>query len=189
MNSDKFNMYAGAIIGSLLLFLLLNFFSGLVFVGVEHEGEEPLAFAVAVEEGAGGEAKDEKIDFVALVAAADLEKGAKIFKKCSACHKAEQGANGVGPTLYQVVDRAVGTEAGYSYSDAMASHGGNWTLPKLVEFLGNPKGDVPGTKMGFAGLPSVQDRVDVIAYLNQESGGHADLNAEAEKANAEAGSN
>ena len=32
-------------------------------------------------------------------------------------------------------------------------------------FLTNPKADVAGTKMTFAGLPKVQDRANVIAYL------------------------
>ena len=51
-----------------------------------------------------------------LLASADLEKGAKVFKKCAACHKLEAGANGVGPHLYAVVDRAVGSVDGFGYS-------------------------------------------------------------------------
>ena len=32
-----------------------------------------------------------------LWAAADVEKGAKVFGKCKACHKLEEGANATGP--------------------------------------------------------------------------------------------
>jgi cytochrome c len=35
----------------------------------------------------------------------------------------------------------------------------------LSAFLHNPKGEVPGTKMSFAGLSKDQERADVIAYL------------------------
>ena len=35
----------------------------------------------------------------------------------------------------------------------------------MNEFLTNPKAYIPGTKMAFAGLPKIQDRANVIAYL------------------------
>ncbi len=52
----------------------------------------------------------------------------------------------------------------------MAGHGGNWEPAALDEFLANPKGDVPGTKMSFAGLPKAQDRANLIAYLQTLGG-------------------
>ena len=51
-----------------------------------------------------------------LLASADLEKGAKVFKKCAACHKLEAGANGVGPHLYAVIVRVVSTVDCYVHS-------------------------------------------------------------------------
>ena len=56
-----------------------------------------------------------------------------------------------GPHLNGVVGRPVGSVGGFSYSDAMAAHGGDWTAEELFAFLANPKKDVPGTKMSFAG--------------------------------------
>jgi cytochrome c len=47
----------------------------------------------------------------------------------------------------------------------MVAHGGEWTPEELFAFLANPKKDVPGTKMAFAGLPKPEDRANVIAYL------------------------
>ena len=46
---------------------------------------------------------------------------------------------------------------------AMASE--SWSPDKLFAFLQNPKGYMPGTKMGFAGLAKAEDRANVIAYL------------------------
>ena len=62
----------------------------------------------------------------ALVAAADASKGEAIFKKCAACHKIDN-TNAVGPHLNGVVGRPVGSVGDFSYSDAMKSHGGDWT--------------------------------------------------------------
>ena len=41
----------------------------------------------------------------------------------------------------------------------------NWGLEELNAFLENPKSYAPGTKMSFAGLRKLNDRVNVIAYL------------------------
>ena len=94
------------------------------------------------------------------------EKGAKVFKKCQACHKVEPGVNATGPSLYGVVGRQVASEAGFGYSDAMKAHGGDWTPEALNEFLHKPSAAAPGTAMSFAGLPKIGDRADVIAYLD-----------------------
>ena len=47
----------------------------------------------------------------------------------------------------------------------MKGKGGNWTFDDLNKFLANPKGFVPGTAMGFAGISKDSERADVIAYL------------------------
>ena len=176
MNSHKANMYVGAVIGSVLLFLLLNFFSDLIYVGRGHSEHTALAFAVPVEAATteGGDA-EASVDWAALVAAADPANGEKIFGKCKACHKVTEGANGVGPTLWGVVGRDIASTAGYSYSDAVTGMDGDWDLEKLSAFLESPKGFAPGTKMGFAGLKKIQDRVDLIAYLNQADGTPMDM--------------
>jgi cytochrome c len=169
MNSNKVNIYVGTIIGSLLFFLLLGFFSELVFVGSGAEEHEVLAFAIEIEEEAG-EVEEAAVDFAALVAAADPAKGQKLFGKCKACHKLTDGANGVGPFLWGVVGRPIGAAAGFNYSDGMANHGGDWSLDNLLGFLEAPKTWSPGTKMAFKGLPKIEDRIDVIVYLNQADG-------------------
>ena len=51
----------------------------------------------------------------------------------------------------------------------MKGKGGTWTYDDLNKFLANPKGFVPGTAMGFAGIPKDSERADVIAYLRSLS--------------------
>ncbi len=175
MNSHKFNMYAAGLIGSLLVFLLLNFFSDLIYRGVGHHGEAPLGFAVAVEESAGATSTAEAIDYAALLAAADPAKGEKVFGKCKSCHSVEEGENGVGPSLHGIVGEKIGEVAGYTFSDALKAHEGNWDFASLNEWLTDPKTFAPGNKMSFAGLSKPEDRVNVIAYLNQAGGAPVEL--------------
>ncbi|MCV2867640.1 c-type cytochrome [Defluviimonas sp. WL0002] len=158
----------GALCGALLVFLLGNWAAeSLYHTGPEAHAGEEVAQAYSIDTGAseGGEAAaEEGPSFEELLASADAGAGEKVFGKCKACHKLD-GSNGTGPHLDGVVGRAVGGVAGFSYSDAMAGHGGNWEPAELDHFLANPKGAVPGTKMSFAGLPKAQDRADLIAYL------------------------
>lgn len=97
--------------------------------------------------------------------AGDPEAGAKVFKICAACHKAEEGKNGVGPSLYKVVGRDIASASGFAYSDAMKAQDGVWTPEKLNTFITSPKDAVPGTKMPFAGIKDDGKRKDLIAYL------------------------
>ena len=148
--------------GAFLVFLLGNW----VAEGIYHVGGHGEAAYVIDTGDTGGSKKEEPtVDFGAIMASADAAKGATVFKKCAACHKVEDGVNATGPSLYGVVGRKVGTEAGFGYSQAMASHGGDWTPEELNTFLTNPKGAVPGTAMGFAGLKKPEDRADLLAYL------------------------
>jgi cytochrome c len=115
--------------------------------------------------GAAEEAAPE-VPFAEVYAAADVAKGEKAFNKCKACHKLEDGANGTGPTLYNIVDRPIAEIGGFAYSTALTDKAGTaWTVEELNAFLEKPKEYAPGTKMSFAGFKKVEDRADVIAYL------------------------
>ena len=100
----------------------------------------------------------------------DPEAGEKVFKKCQACHAADEAKNKVGPHLMGVIGRQAGTVEGFKYSDAMieAGEGGLvWDVASLSEYLVKPRDKVKGTKMAFAGLKKEDDIANVIAYLNE----------------------
>jgi len=162
----------GGVCGSLLIFLLVKWGAETIYNPADH-GETEAAYVIEVEETATEMASAEDTatevgaaepTFDEVYAAADVASGEKIFKKCKACHKLEDGANGVGPFLYGVVDRGIAA-VDYKFSEALAAIGGNWTPAQLNAFLTRPKDFAPGTKMSFSGLKSESDRADVIAYL------------------------
>ena len=158
----------GGFSGSLLVFLIGSWIAETLYHGGHgHAKDHVSGYAIEVEVADVEESEEEEIDFGELLAAADLGKGAKVFGKCKACHKLEDGANGTGPHLYNIVDRAVGAASGsgYGYSGALVQVADVWTTDELNGFLENPKTYAPGTKMGFAGLKKPEDRANVIAYL------------------------
>jgi cytochrome c len=126
------------------------------------EASEGTAMAAA---GGGGS------ELGALLAAGDPEAGAKVARKCKACHSFEKGQpNKVGPNLYGVIGRPVASKEGYTYSKALSEKSGEtWTYEHLNTWLTNPKDFAPKNKMIFIGLKKPQDRADVIAYLRQMS--------------------
>ena len=158
----------GAFCGTLLIFLLGNWAAETIYhVGGDGHGEAHASGYVIEVAEAGAEAVevDEGPDFATLFAAADVDKGSKVFGKCKACHKLEDGANGVGPHLFSVVGRDIGDAGGFAFSPILTELEGGWTPEALNEFLENPKGYAPGTKMTFKGLPKGTDRANLIAYL------------------------
>jgi cytochrome c len=111
-----------------------------------------------------------------LIAKADVAKGETIAKKCQTCHSFEAaGTNKVGPGLYGVIGRVSGTHEGFAYSEPMKAHAKPWTFADLNHFLAHPKEFIPGTKMSFPGLPNVQDRADLLAWLDKQSASPAPL--------------
>jgi cytochrome c len=162
----------GAICGSLLVFLLVGWAGNSLFtVGGAHKGGhegEEIAQAYTIDTGAEeapAEGAAEGPDFATLLASADAAAGESVFKKCASCHKLD-GADGVGPHLNGVVGRMHAAVAGYAYSEAMAALSAEpWSPEALNAFLENPKKNMPGTKMAFAGLPKPEDRANLIAYL------------------------
>jgi len=115
-------------------------------------------------------ASSESGNIMALFASTNAAEGAKIFKKCTACHSiAEGGANKIGPALWGVLGRPAGSVPGYKYSKAMTAHGKNWSFEEMNGFLIKPKDWIKGTKMSFAGLKKAKDRAAVILYLNKNT--------------------
>jgi cytochrome c len=169
MDSFEFNKIAGAVLGTLLLVLGLKNLSGVVF---HNEAPEKPGFMIAAAEADTGGAKPADaapaVPIATLLASADVAKGQATAKACAACHDFTKGGpNKVGPNLWDIVERPVGSEAGFAYSDALKTtmHDKTWTYDALNTWLLSPSADVKGTKMSFAGVKKDQDRANVIAYL------------------------
>ena len=175
MNSTYVTMGTGALLATLFVLKSVSLVSGAVF---HTEAPEKPGFTIVADEsagsgaagGKGADAAKAETPIAQLLQKADVKAGEAIFKKCQACHDGTKGGpNKVGPNLYGVVDRPIASHAGFSYSSGIKdfSKGSSekWTYDHLYHFLMAPKKFIPGTAMGFAGLPKETDRAEVIAYL------------------------
>ena len=116
-------------------------------------------------------------DIMTLFASVNTSDGAKIFKKCAACHSIVQsGGNKIGPALWGVIGRKAGSISDYKYSKAMAAYGKSWSFEEMNGFLTKPKEWVKGTKMSFAGLKNIKERAAVLLYMNENSDNPLPLN-------------
>ena len=165
---DRSNTIAGWVLGGGIAALGFSIASGMYFQREAPEAGKQ-GFAIqGVESGDAGAAV--AVPIATLLASADVAKGEAIFKKCIACHTiAAGGANGIGPNLYGTLGEGIGVgKAGYAFSDALKSKGGNWTFENMSEWLANPKKYAPGNKMTFAGLGNPEERAAVLLYLNSQ---------------------
>lgn len=180
MDSFTLNKIAGAVLAALLVIVASRTFVDILWPGA-HEGEPGTAIQVTekpvegdgaqVAAGADGGAAAPAVEPIAVrLAAANPEAGQSAIKPCAACHTWESGgANKIGPNLYGVVGRDIASVDGFAYSSALSEKEGGWTFEALDEFLQNPKGYAPGTKMAYAGMKDPQARANLIAFLNQQS--------------------
>ena len=174
MSGLEVNKILASIILAILVVTVIGHL-GDIIVDVDHHEMEETAYKIDVPESGqatlGATPKEEIIEPISLfLASASLEKGEKLFKKCSSCHNYDKGsANKVGPNLWNLINRPKASVDGYAYSKALAEYGGEWSYEEIAEFLYKPKKFVKGTKMNFAGLKKVQDRANLVLFLREQS--------------------
>ena len=155
------------IIASVLTAMIVAMVTGIIassFVRPRHlekaaylpPGAEEGAAAATAAAPAGGAA-----------AGPDPKHGEQVAKVCQQCHTFDKGgANKIGPNLYGIMEENIAAVPNYQFSQALAAHKSEkWDPDKLNVWLYKPQDFAKGTKMTFPGLPKVQDRADVVAYL------------------------
>jgi cytochrome c len=193
MDSFEMNKILGALLGTCLVLLAVHIASGAIFTPpvpakpgyvIEVKTEQ------AAPSGGAGAAKPAVAPIDGLLAGASTQRGAQVARECELCHNlGKGGAAKIGPPLYGVVGRKVAAEPGFNYSSALKAKGGTWSFDALNTWLADPRADVPGTLMTFAGIPSEHQRADVIAFLNSNSDHPLSLPKAAQNAPANAAPN
>ena len=172
MTSAEFNRFMLALLGAIVFVGLIMEYTSLVFA------PQILKVPGYALPGGGGEAQTaaaapaaaKETPLPELLAKADAKKGEADAKVCATCHSFEKGgAAKIGPDLWGVVGRPIGSSTGFAYSDALKGVGGDWSYDKLYHWIGDPKGMASGTKMAFAGEKDPQKRADILAYLQSLS--------------------
>jgi cytochrome c len=173
MNDElRWNKIFGALLGALLLVFGLRQASEMIFA--THAPKTP-GDKIAIQETStdAGEVADVMPDWGTVLPTASVSNGATISNKCKACHNLDNGGpNQTGPNLWGVIGRKPGTHPGFAYSSAMVAFGAKtpvWDYEHVYNFLKGPQSYIDGTKMSFVGLKQRQDRIDLIAWLRQQS--------------------
>jgi cytochrome c len=168
MSTLEVNKFIGAILVGGLVMMVTGIMGHMLVNPKLHGGE---GTAISGGEGGGGTPAAPAPAVIEpvtpLLAKADPAKGKQTAMACTACHDFSKGGpNKIGPNLWGIVGSKPAEVPGFAFSDAMkAREDKPWTYEALNEFLTAPRNFVPGTKMTFAGLPKIQDRANVIAFL------------------------
>ena len=149
----------------------------------EAVGEAATEVTEAAEETVAGETQVAALAaapaLAGLLAAANVEDGAKATRVCRGCHDfAKGGAPKIGPPLWDVVGRPIASIESYKYSGAMSELGGAgkiWDYDTLNAYLTRPTDYVPGTKMKFVGVKPEEKRAAVLLFLRSLSDAPAPL--------------
>ena len=111
-----------------------------------------------------------EIKITRLDSTGDFERGRKLFIQCRACHSLRLGEpHKVGPNLYGIFNSKAATREGFNYSDEFIASTIVWNFSTLNLWLEKPYVLIPGNRMVFSGMNKEKDRLDLIAYLHQET--------------------
>lgn len=170
MSSFEINKIMGSVFSIILLLLILKNLSSILYPiqkVAEYNNNNKNVEASAlksnidkIEENLIENSIEERLK------SADIDNGKKFSKKCVACHSFEiDGANKIGPNLYNIHLREIASISNFKYSKALNTITDIWDNQNLDAFLKNPKKWAPGTKMSYVGIKKGEDRANIIKYL------------------------
>lgn len=170
MNNFELNKILAAVLVALLAAKVFDIAGNSLVAPVVKLKKDVLV--VAIPEGGSSEhsVKEKALAAITpLLATANIANGEKSFKKCIQCHAIEKDKpHGIGPSLWGIVGRAIGSLSNYAYSSAMKEKASAiWDVEALNQFIHNPRKFVKGTKMTFMGIETDEERADLIAYLQK----------------------
>ncbi len=109
----------------------------------------------------------------------DVERGERLFQQCRSCHQIGAGAdNRIGPHLNGIFGRTAGALDGFRYSRSMERAFGDgliWDLRTLDAYIENPRALISGTRMSYRGMADPQDRMDLLAFLRDNTASPQDI--------------
>ena len=182
---------AGAVLATALIITGLQNLSDGIYAP-KPAAKAGYAIAVAEETSGGAEQADNPPDWGTVLPTANVGGGLAQSAKCASCHTFTKGGMDMtGPNNWGVIGRKPGSKPGFSYSSGMTDLGAKtpaWDYDHLYMFLKNPQAYISGTKMTFVGIKSPEDRINLIAWLRQQSDSPAPIPApNPKKAAADAG--
>ena len=132
MNTNK---YLGGLIIVAWLLLIVDFVGDQIIPPME-----PVVSEASADPASAAKIKDKPPEpeqpLNVLLAAANVDKGKKVAKKCVACHSFKNGGkNKVGPNLYDIMGKDRAKVPGFSYSSAIKTMGGKWGFEDMSAFL------------------------------------------------------
>jgi cytochrome c len=173
MYGFEINKIIAAIILTLVIVLSINKLADVVYnVKVPEDATYKVAKATETKEISKDDNEKAKSgnNIKVFLDLGSIDHGKTVVKKCIGCHSISKGGtNKIGPTLWGVIGRKVGSISDYKYSKAMSGFGKNWDFEAMNNFLIKPKDYIKGNKMAFAGISKEKDRASVILYLNEQS--------------------
>jgi len=170
MDSFEINKIIGTILITVLIVFGIVKVSDVIFA-VKKPSIEGYKVEITDENNTATQTSAENtVDISSLLALGSVKHGEKVFKKCKACHSIKEGGgNKIGPKLWSVMFRPIGSIADYKYSKALLEYKKEWSWEEMNGFLAKPSAWIKGNKMGFAGLKNEKDRASIILYLNENS--------------------
>ena len=99
-----------------------------------------------------------------------IERGAKLYKRCKACHTLEDGGrHKVGPNLWDIYGAKAGSKEGFAYSKVMAASDVIWDETTMDGYIAKPSTFMKGNRMSFIGIKKQEDRDALQLYLKAQT--------------------